>query len=341
MSLVQNSRPLQPEYVPSKLEHREDQRKEVEAELQGTLLPNLLFHGPRGTGKTVLAHKILLELNAVEGHYIPCNQHNTQYKVLQQLQASIAGNKTQSGYHTSRLQRKIKGQIQNTQHLVVLDELDFLLLNDGNDLLYQLSRIENSQNLALILISSNQSSLKDQVDERTHSTLQPHRIGFEPYTPEQNYQLLAERARHSLEPSSLHHEALTYLTSSTTNLKHALHWLHHTATHTDQPITEETLRKHREQAQKELVNRILSPHTQHHQLLYHAIQTLKQNTIQTSQANTKYRELCNQEDVEPLSNRRISDLLKHLEYYQLIQTQYHYGGKKGKTREITATSLLQ
>jgi orc1/cdc6 family replication initiation protein len=340
MSLIENHRPLQPEYVPSKLDEREDQWRTVENKLGSGTLPNLFFHGTRGTGKTVLAHKALIELDtSLEGHYIPCNQYNTQYKVLQQLQSSITGEETRTGYHTSKLQREIEDQVQHTRHVVVLDELDFLLLNDGNDLLYSLSRIENSENLGLILISSNQSSLKDQVDERTYSTLQPQRISFEPYTPEQTYQILAQRARQSLQPSSLHHEALTYITSTTTNLKHALHWLHTTAQNTNQPITEETIRQHRERARQSLVNRILSKHTPHHQLLHQALQDLEQDTVRTGQAITAYREHCNQNNVEPLSNRRISDLLKHLEYYQLIQTQYHYGGTEGKTRNITPNQI--
>lgn len=340
MSLIENRQPLQPEYVPAKLTEREEKQGEILREFDAGHLSNLLFHGPRGTGKTLLAHRTILDLkDSLSGHYIPCNRYDTQYKVLQQLRSSMNGEEPTTGYHTSRLERDIEEQLKHRKHVLVLDELDFLLLNDGNDLLYFLSRVDASENLGLILISSNTASLEDQVDERTYSTLQPRRIGLEPYTPEQVYNILAQRARQSLEPSSLHHEALTYITSATTNTKHALHWLRHTARNTDDPITEETVRNHRDDAYQSIISHTLSPHTNHHSILFDAIQELDQDPVRSGDIYTAYREACADKDVEPLSNRRISDHLKHLEYYDLIESEYHYGGTEGKTRKISQNQL--
>ena len=36
---------------------------------------------------------------------------------------------------------------------------------------------------------------------------------------------------------------------------------------------------------------------------------------------------------EEVSNRHISDFLKHLELLNLIEVEYHYGGNIGKTRK--------
>jgi len=338
MSLIDNQQPLQPEYIPSKTVGRTDVLEELQSLFGPTYMPNVLLHGVRGTGKTLVAKKHLLNLeyNTV---YISCNQYNTQYKALQQLYAALTGEKLQSGYHTAQLKQKIENRTSHTKHVIVLDELDFLLLNDGKDLLYYLSRTQNSENLGLILISSNQSSLKDQVDERTYSTLQPQRISLEPYTPEQVYKILADRIRQSLEPQSLHHDALTYTASTTQNTKIALHWLRYTARGEDEAITEETLRKTRTEAYQDYTERLLTQHSRHHLLLYNALRNTEEETMRSGDAYTAYREHCEESDVEPLSNRRISDLLKHLQLYNLIQTEYHYGGTAGKTREITVTTL--
>jgi len=340
MSLIDKQQPLQPEYIPSQVVNRDEQRREVEQAFSAGILSNLLFHGPRGTGKSLIAHHTIIESgDNLQGHYIPCNRYNTQYKALRHLHASITDDETGPGYHTSRLQREIEQQTLHTKHLVVLDELDFLLLNDGNDLLYYLSRLDTSGNVGLILISSETSSLEDRVDERTYSTLQPQRLSFEPYTPEEAYEILAKRARHSLEPSSLHHNALTYITSTTTNLEHGLHWLRQAAQNQDEPITEETVRRHREDTQQAIIDTKLAGHTEHHRHLYQAIQSQTNSTLRSGQAYTAYREHCNKQDVEPLSNRRISDFLKHLDLYDIIDTTYHRGGTEGKTREIKLNTL--
>ena len=241
MSLVDNQRPLQPEYVPGSITDRESERKALKQALNSIHLPNILLHGPRGTGKTLLTRQLITQLeDDIQHHYIDCTHHNTEHKALRKLHTSITGEDTPQGFHTSKLQRKIEKQLKHVRHLIVLDEADFLLQNNGNSLLYYLSRINKPANLGIIIVSAHTASLQSQIDERTYSTLQPRRIGTEPYTSEQVYQILSERARQSLEPTSLHHEALTYLASATENTKLGLHWLRHTAQNTSQPISEET-----------------------------------------------------------------------------------------------------
>jgi len=340
MSIVDNQRPLQPEYVPGTPKHRKPELETLIDSYDAVNLPNTLLHGPRGTGKTLLTRKLLTELeDDIQHHYINCINHDTEHKALRKLHASITGKEPGPGFHTSKLKRKIQKQTEHTRHAIILDEADFLLLNNGNSLLYFLSRLKNPGNTGIIIVSAHTSSLEDRVDERTYSTLQPRRIGLEPYTPEQVYEILGQRARQSLEPTSLHHEALTYLASTTQNLKHGLHWLRHTAQQTSQPITEEHLRQNKQQVRKSLVEKRLAEHGQHHRVLYSTVQSFDDYPVNSGQVYTKYREHCNQHDTEPLSNRRISDLIQQLELHNLLRYETHHGGQKGKTREITPTQF--
>ncbi|ERH00196.1 MAG: orc1/cdc6 family replication initiation protein [Haloquadratum sp. J07HQX50] len=342
MSLVNNQRPLQPEYIPGSITDRESERKALKQALDTVHLPDVLLHGPRGTGKTLLTRQLITQLeDDIQHHYINCIHHNTEHKALRKLHTSITGENTPQGFHTSKLQRKIEKQLKHTRHLIVLDEADFLLQNNGNSLLYYLSRINKPSNLGTIIVSAHTASLQSQIDERTHSTLQPQRIGTEPYTSEQVYQILSQRARQSLEPTSLHHEALTYLASATQNTKLGLHWLRHTAQNTDQPITEQTLKQTQKQAHHHFTERTLSYHTDHHRTLYKAIRDFDDYPVNSGQTYTKYREHCRKQNLEPLSNRRISDYIQHLKLHGLIETKAHHGGKHGKTKEIQPTSLLQ
>ena len=206
--------PLQTNYIPQKIENRE---QEIEA-LSGafsneSVAQNLFIHGPRGTGKTHVTH---LALQEIENRcYVDCSQHDTQYKALKQILRQLTGEKMGDGYHTSDLQRKLVEKTGAIDTVIILDDVDFLLLNDGDDLLYFLTRMETRSNTGLVLISSNHEDLNNRIEERTYSSLQPRRIGFEPYTAEEAFQILLKRAQNALTRQSLQKAALSYITATT------------------------------------------------------------------------------------------------------------------------------
>jgi Cdc6-like AAA superfamily ATPase len=270
-------------------------------------------------------------------HYL---ENDTQYKALRQILQELTGEEVRTGYHTSELQRKIQEQVEVLETVLVLDELDFLLLNDGDDLLYFLSRL--NADLGLITITANHKDLSCQVEERTFSTLQPQRIGFEPFTGEEIYEVLADRARKSLKPRSLRREALTYIASSTQNLKVGLTWLRVSAYHAEDAITETLVKDVKEEVSQTYTKHWLQKLTDHHRLLYQAIEELdtEQEVVQTGDVYSHYKNLCQAYNEDPLTDRRTSDYLKQIEQTGLIQSQYYYGGQKGKTREIEIVDFL-
>jgi len=256
---------------------------------------------------------------------------------LKHIYRGLAREEISDGYHTSDLQRKVVEKTRSVDTVIVLDDIDFLLLNDGNDLLYFLGRMETRGNTGLVLISSNHKELKNQIEERTYSSLQPRRVGFEPYTAEEVYRILVERARKSLRSQSLQRAALTYISSTTQNISVGLYWLKHAAESTDSIITESHVKQVQEEAFEKYAGHLLNDFTDHHRLLYQAAQELeteRDNEIRTGMIYDRYQELCQSYNENTLSKRRLSDFLKHLELLNLIESKYHYGGSKGKTREI-------
>jgi Cdc6-like AAA superfamily ATPase len=227
------------------------------------------------------------------------------------------------------------------QTTVVLDDIDFLLLNDGDDLLYFLSRMKTSNNVDLVMISSNHTGLEPQLEERTYSSLHPRRISFEPYTAEDAYQVLLERAQKALVDQSLQKAALTYISSTTQNISIGLQWLRHAAETTDTVITESHVRQVQQKAYEKYTGQLFKPFTEHHRLLYQAVQELntEKDVVKTGEIYTKYEELCDTYSQDKLSKRRLSDFLKHLKLLDLIEVEYHYGGSKGKTREVYLREL--
>ncbi|MEF8880588.1 MAG: AAA family ATPase [Candidatus Nanohaloarchaea archaeon] len=337
MTVIEDSAPLQRKYLPDPVIDREKEQDQLEAGIHN--LQNLHIHGPRGTGKTHLTEKAIKDIDANTCH-ISCLKHDTQYKVLKQILQELTNEKVGTGHHTSELQRRIKKQVEVLETVLVLDELDFLLLNDGDDLLYFLSRLD--ADLGLVLVTANHEDLSEQLEERTFSTLQPQRIGFEPYSGEQIYEVLADRARRSLKPRSLRREALTYIASSTQNLTLALTWLQISAQQAEDTVTESLVKEVQEDAYQSHTKHQLQKLSQHHRLLYQGIEELDQDheKIQTGKVYSRYKNLCKAYNEDSLSDRRISDYLKQLEQLNLITSQYHYGGQKGKTREITKVSAF-
>lgn len=265
--------PLQPDYIPQKVNLREQERKALRDTVSTeSVSQNLFIHGPRGTGKTHVTHLALQEID--NKCYVDCSRYDTQYKALKQILQQLIEDNIGDGYHTSDLQRKLVEKTGAIDTVVILDEIDFLLLNDGDDLLYFLTRIETHGSTGLVLISSNHEDLKEKIEERTYSSLQPRRIGFEPYTAEEAFQLLIDRAQNALTSQSLQKSGLTYITATTQNITAGLHWLKHAAATTDSIITESHVQQVQDEAFEKYAAHLLSQFSEHHHLLYQAVKEL-------------------------------------------------------------------
>jgi Cdc6-like AAA superfamily ATPase len=249
--------------------------------------------------------------------------------LLQQLTGEQVG----TGHHVADLQRRVQDTL-TLETVIVLDEVDFLLLNDGDDLLYFLTRLENT---AVITVSANHRSLQSELDGRTYSSFQPQVLTLNPYTPSQVRQILSDRARRALQPESVERTALARIASTTSNIAIGLCWLRTAAEDTNGAVTRDLIDEVRSTGYTEYTTELLDGFTPHHRRLYETMDLLDQDMSEAVLSGTvyeAYRDRCSDADVTPLSERRISDFLTHLELLNLIEATYHYGGRKGKTREL-------
>lgn len=339
--LISNLEPLQPEYIPSEFINRGNKKTALSNLIGQETSRNIHLHGPRGTGKTHLTLYQLDQLEQINTCYINCTTADTQYKALKQIYQSITQEQLNTGHHTSDLQRKIEERTGAVPTVIVLDEIEFLLENDGDSLLYFLSRMKNQSSINAVSISNQRQDLQEQIEERTLSSLQPYPIQLEPYTGEQVYEIILDRARKALKPQTVQKSSLTYIASTTTNPRIALQWLKTAAQTADKIITETHVQRIQDKAVREYTDQLLKPFTEHHSLLYQAIKQLAEDSdeIRTGDVYRQYQELCQSQETDSLSNRRISDYIKNLELLGLIRSKYHYGGSKGKTREIELRKL--
>lgn len=317
-------------------------RTEIRTVLHQTIAnptQHVYLHGPRGTGKTLLVQDALTS-RSTPAYYLSCRRHDTQYKVLTQLYTRITGTELKSGYHTAQLQHRLAQHLDDTTALIVLDDLAFLLDNDGNDLLYFLSRLNQHTNLRIVGISAVHPTLRDVLDERTYSTLRPRRLTLPPYTTEEVVQILEQRVASARSPDTVDIGGLEYVAATTTNLALALHWLT-CADARNTEITVDTLQHVRDTAVQRYRDSLLHDFTQHHRTLLTVIDqaTADTATVTTGTVYSRYVTQCKEHGIDPVTIRRITDYLTHLERLNLITVTYHRGGTQGKTREIHPTTL--
>lgn len=317
---------------------REEERATVTQVMTEPHPQHLYLYGAHGTGKTRLVRHALDNVpGSVTTCYLSCIRFDTQYRVLNQLSTTLTGESVSSGYHTTRLQRRLTDALSGSV-IIVLDDIDFLLLNEGNDVLYFLSRLDHDQ-LTVVALSANHSDLRTVIDERTYSTLQPHCLTIEPYPASTRYQILAARARHLFprgEPFPK--SALATIAGATPNLAFAFHWLQAALDAADTTLTDDTVTEVYDDAVRRYRATLLDDFTPHHHRLLTAIRHLveeqESGTVHSGQIYDQYQELCRESDQEPLTTRRVSDFLKHLELLNIIEADYSYGGEDGKTRRI-------
>lgn len=338
-TLIRTEEPLEPDYHPETLVDRSDEVSAIESVLptdSEAPSQNIHMQGPHGSGKSAVVHQSLAALpDHSQRFVVPCREFDTQYKVLRALHAEVTGEPTNTGYHTAEFQRTIEERLGTVPTVIVLDDVDFLLENDGGELLYFLSRLEDSDSVSLVLLSSHTTDLKATLEDRTYSSLYPQRLRLDPYESEDIYGILRNRAEQALAARSIHRNALTFIAATTSNAALGLEWLRQAAVTAESVITEQTVQSCKERAYERYVEAKLSNFTDHHRQLYQGIETLAADgTVTSGSVYEAYRSACAASSLDALSNRRISDFITHLELLGLIAVTYHYGGRNGRTRDI-------
>ena len=214
-------------YIPEKLPYREKELSLL-SQLFLTLLthPNsisrkVLITGKTGIGKTVtikLFGMLLEEVGikrsvSIKVIHVNCRKERTNYKVLIKIIRTLNSNFPKRGYSLQDLietMNEILNQ-HNLHLLIVLDELCYLI-NNGGDLVYSLTRVNDDsinslQRLSIIGIVRDISCLNN-LDVSTLSTLQRNIIKFNSYTEKQIFDIIKYRAELSLKENTFSDEII-------------------------------------------------------------------------------------------------------------------------------------
>ncbi|ADI31154.1 Cdc6/Cdc18 family protein [Staphylothermus hellenicus] len=364
--IFMNKEILHPDYIPETLPHREKEiRKLAEilvVALKGERPSNVLIYGLTGTGKTAVAKYVsrrLAEkasaLNTRLLHaYVNTRKVDTTYRVIASIASSLGLRIPSTGIAISEVYRRYTRALENWGglHIVVLDEIDYYVRREGDDLLYKLVRINEELEKARVAIVgiTNDINFVENLDPRVRSSLGEEEIVFPPYDAEQLYDILKQRADKAFYPGVVSSKIISYCAALAArehgDARRALDLLRVAGEIAEREGSSIVTIKHVKKAQIELeegrVFQAVSTLPLHPKLVLKAIVELmkEKGTSTTGEVYNKYFKIALEYGIEPLTQRRISEIITQLDMIGLINAVVVSRGRHGKTKLIKINSGL-
>src|SRR5947209_20612167 len=181
--------------------------------LRGERPSNILIFGKTGTGKTAVVKYIENEFRKADGArmvqylYLNCEIVDTPYGVLQSIGNKFIENFHQripfTGLSTDRVYSLLLEKLDEEKRVVIvaLDEIDKLVQKNGDDILYQLLKINDDLSKARVSLIgiSNELTFTEYLDPRVRSRLADEKMVFPPYNADELHDILSERSRLAFE----------------------------------------------------------------------------------------------------------------------------------------------
>ena len=350
-------------YLPPEILYREEQLQEVAQILAPALRQekpsNLFIYGKTGTGKTLSARHILNSMMNIANTnnvklkpiYINCKLKkvaDTEYRLIAQLIKEFGQEIPPTGLPTDEVYNIFYRLLDQEKQMIllILDEIDQLTKKVGDDMLYNLTRInselKNSQ-ICLIGISNNLIFVEN-LDPRVKSSLSEEEIVFPPYNALQIQEILRQRAQKAFREGTLQagviEKCSAYAARDHGDARRALDLLRIAAELAERSGSSTIEIIHLDEAEKKvetdtIINAVISQPKQFQSVLY-AILLLYPQKKQffTGEIYEVYKNLCGKTKFNVLTQRRISDILAELDMLGIINAKIISKGRYGRTREI-------
>ena len=363
-----NKKTLQISYLPDTIEHRGEQIEKIQQILAPVMKlekpSNLFIYGKTGTGKTVSIKHITNQLKEaadkankpVEVIYVNCKLKrvaDTEYRIIAQLGRELGREIPDTGLPTDAVYRIFVDAVDKKEKflLIVLDEIDQLINKTGDDILYNLTSIneelKNSQ-ISIVGISNN-SRFIDNIDPRVKSRLSEEDVLFPPYNALQLQDILRKRSNKAFKKNVLKQgvveKCAAYSAKEHGDARRALDLLRVAGEVAEREGSKSVNIKHIDEAEekieKDRVFDIVTTQPKQSQATLYSILLINSKNngvILTGQIYDMYKNLCGQINLKPLTQRRIGDLIAEMDMMGIINARVISKGRYGRTREITLST---
>jgi len=357
-TLFRDREVLRHDYLPDKLPHRENQIRllgeTVAPVLKDARCSNIFIYGKTGTGKTAVTKFVLSHLEAkakeygaaVRFCYVNCRITGSEYRVFANLSQSVGLVVPFTGLSVSEVFDRFRTGLDSSKTLfiVVLDEVDALVKERGDHLLYELTRINEFLHKSKVSIIgiSNDLRLKEFLDPRVFSSLSEEEIIFGPYDASELHNILLERSKLSFNEDSLSDAALNVCSALAAaehgDARRALDLLRVSGEVAERKgaktITEEHVREAEKHIEHNRVVEALKNLTLHSKLVLLSVHYLRKTSVTTGEIFDIYNEICGELGAGLLTQRRLGTLINELDAMGLLNARVVSMGRYGRTKKI-------
>lgn len=362
-TIFRDKNALQSNYTPQDVKHRGKEVDKIAKILAPSLRlnkpSNLFLYGKTGTGKTLSILHVSQQIKDIAGKnniplriiYINCKLKkvtDTEYRLIAQISRELGEEIPYTGLPTDEVYRAFYEKMDKEKQLfiLVLDEIDQLVKKIGDDVLYNLTRINTELKNAQIAIVgvSNDLVFADNLDPRVKSSLSEEEIVFKPYDALQIQDILKERAKAAFEQNTICDGVIAkcaaYAAMNHGDARRAIDLLRIASELAERNGENKVEIKHIDEANEKMerdrvVDIVLAQPKQFQATLYSILCTAQgEEPISTGSIYNFYRKLCENTSLRPLTQRRISDIIAELDMFGIINAKVTSNGRYGRTREI-------
>ncbi len=349
-------------FTPENIPHRDEQINQLAHILAPVLRnekpSNIFIYGKPGTGKTLIAKKVTanLEIAAVSNNlkiiYLNCKMRkvtDTEYRLLAQLIEFFGEKVPYTGLPTNELYNRFYRLLDSSQQnvVLVLDEIDSLVDKIGSQFLYSITRVNQEMEktkITLVGIANNISFLEN-LDSRVKSSLSEEELIFPPYNATEIKDILTERSRMAFHQETITDAAIAKCAALAAqehgDARKAIDLLRVAGETAERIGSVQVKEEHVDIAQNKVDTdryiEIIRSQPKQSKIVFKAILELyKKNakSVQTGDVNDIYAKICQKNNIKPLTQRRVSDLISELDTFGIVSTVNISKGRYGRTRKI-------
>jgi len=369
-SLFKNKAALQSTYNPDEILHRDEQTTYIAKVLAPALRlerpSNLFIYGKTGSGKTLTVQTTIKQIQSIAARelipirfiYINCKLKkvaDTEYRLIAEITRFFGRSIPPTGLPTDEVYNIFYKTLDSEKQIVVLvlDEIDQLVKKIGDEVIYNLTRINTElKNAQLAIVGiSNDIMFADNLDPRVKSSLSEEELVFPSYNALQIQDILKRRSIEAVKENILEEGVIAkcaaYAAREHGDARRALELLRVAVELAERKgiikITIKELDEAEEKIEKDRVLDIITTQPKQFQVVLYSIlllyeQKKQQNIIFTGEIYLLYKELCSKINLRPLTQRRVSDVIAEFDLLGMINAKVISKGRYGRTREVSVVT---